>query len=189
MKKLLLLLSTLSLLINGCAKYNIEANHKFGQEGTSLIYGTLFHEKGNDGFIYLYKKGEEKMFTRLEAVGFDRHLKEFHLGDKQGSLFAVAVPPGEYEIRGWHHYSFWGKTHSIYTQPKTENILSFTVRKNAPVYIGSYNITKKVSKFDKEAILKISNNFNNDKKYLLKKYPTLGTTKSVNQTPKLKTWE
>lgn len=184
MKKILLLI-TLSVLITGCAKYSTKENNKFDQEGTSLIYGTLFHEKDHDGLLYLYKKGGKKMFTRLESVSFNGDQK-----DKQEGLFAVTLPPGEYEMtKDWRHLNPYWETNATNKEPKTEHVLSFTVRKNTSVYIGSYTMIKKFSRPDQETTVRISNNFNNDKKYLLKKYPALGRSKSVDQTPKLIIWE
>lgn len=184
MKKILLII-TLGLLITGCAKYSMKENNKFAQEGTSLIYGTLLHEKDQDGLLYVYKKEGKKMFRRIESVSLDRHLK-----DKQEGLFVVVVPPGEYVIaRDWRHLNEYWDTNATNKGPETEHVLSFTVRNNTSVYIGSYSIVKMFSRPDQETILKISNNFNNDKKYLLKKYPALGGSKSVDQTPNLKIWE
>lgn len=171
-------------ILSACAtSSNIKPNHKFGQEGTGLIYGTVFTKDGFDADLSLYRKGEGKHFRTFSAVDSFKN-RDFNENGAKGSLFAVAVPAGEYEIRKFRNSHKITKTVFRDALPKTKQTLSFKVGSNSPVYIGSYY----ASGFTKGK-LEIYNKMNKAKKYLLKKYPKLGTTKSVNQTPKLKTWE
>lgn len=185
MKILLYTLFFISLfIISGCSTSSqINANYKFEQGSQGLIYGSVFTEDGFDADLYLYRKGEDKLFGYFAAVDSLRY-RDFDIEGKMGSLFAVAAPTGIYEIRGFRNSHKLTKTVFHDARPKTKRILSFKITSRSPTYIGSYSI----SGFDRGK-LKISNEIDRDKRYLLKTHANLGTSKSVNLTPKLKIWE
>ena len=185
MKNLLyLLLFISSFIISGCATSSqIKKNYKFTQGTQGLIYGTVFTEDGFDADLYLYKKGEKKLFGYFAAVDSFRY-RDFNIKGKMGSLFAVSAPAGIYEIRNFRNSHKLTKTVFHDASPKTKRVLSFKITNKVPTYIGSYSI----SGFDRGK-LKITNEIDRDKKYLLKTHTNLGTSKSINLTPKLKIWK
>lgn len=184
MKNTLLALSLLGLFIlQGCGTNNINADYKFGQGDTGFIYGSVFVKDGFDTDITLYKKGKSKPFRTFSAVDGFRN-RDFNEKGSMGSLFAVTVPAGEYEIKKFRVSHKITKTNFHDVFPTSKQTLSFKVGKSTPIYIGSY-----YGSGYSTGKLEIYNKMNRDKRYLLKKYPKLGITKSINQTPTLKTWK
>lgn len=131
----------LALLATGCASRNIDPAYQLDPAGTSgLLVGSITYEGPISGYRVYYRMAGSESGAFVEAGAGSVFEPGFHAKQDletlglMGKLFAVKLPPGEYEIYGWAVVSG-----AAQLSPTQAFSLRYTVRPGRAAYAGNFN--------------------------------------------------
>ncbi|MGB7302140.1 MAG: hypothetical protein WBD34_22690 [Burkholderiaceae bacterium] len=105
-----------------------------------LLVNINTHIYASDGWLFIRPTGEERPF-RIDANGFDPLTEWDRVNGLKGRVFAMSLPPGDYEIHNWTLYAYGDNYGARFFKPASPPpSFPFTIRRGEVTYIGHFTV-------------------------------------------------
>lgn len=138
-----LALLALAAVVSGCAARSIKQDYQLNPE-KGVLLGSITRDGMLAGYRVLFRPlGQEKGFDFVET-GCDSIVEpscyarqDFEAIGLKGDLFAVELPPGDYEVFAWDVVSG-----SIHVGPSSPISLRYRIAPGRATYVGNFHFTQ-----------------------------------------------